>query len=66
MKDVVDTTTTYYVVRTKRKGKFIRAFITEAQAQRWCNDQKNWVYFAEQAHDYDADGCVFDTYKAAN
>jgi hypothetical protein len=65
MKDPVDTTTTWFVVRSKRNGKFVRAFTTQEQAQRWCNGEKAWVYFEEKMHDYDAEGKVFDVYKKA-
>ena len=59
----VDTEKIYYVVRTVRKGKFVRAFTTEEQAQRWCNGENAWTYSAEKMHDYDANGRVFDIYK---
>ena len=65
MKPTVDTNTIYYVVRTIRKGKFVRAFTTEEQAQRWCVSEKNWTYSKEKMHNYDEQGRVFDIYKKA-
>jgi hypothetical protein len=65
VKDTVDTTRTWFVVRSKRNGKFVRAFTTQEQAQKWCNGEKAWTYALEQMHDYDADGHVFDVYKKA-
>lgn len=64
MEESVDTTRTWFVVRTKRKGKFVRAFTTQEQAQRWCESEKSWTYSSEKMRDCDEDGRVFDIYKA--
>lgn len=54
-----DTDKTYYVVRTKRSGKFIRAFINESQASSWCDRHAEWFWRTEQMHEPNADGKVF-------
>jgi len=64
MDKATQTTETYYVVRNKN-GKFVRAFITEAQAQRWTSDNKTWTYAIEEPHPADQQGHVFDLYRKA-
>ena len=50
---------TYYVVRTKRSGRFIRAFVNEHQARDWCDRHPQWFWRTENPHPPDDDGRVF-------
>ena len=57
---------TFYVVRWRKDGKFVRAFLFEGQAKDYIRengDESTMFYLPERKKRPDKDGYVFPLYK---